>query len=244
MASAEGPILFFADAHLTTRRDALERSRTEKVARFLAFAREYAGSLYILGDLFDFWFEYRHAVPNGHFQIFHRLSELREAGVPVTFLAGNHDFWCLPFLAREFGVIVHENPVSVTAQGRHLWLAHGDGLVRKDWPYRALRRVLRHPYAIAAYRLVHPDIGVPLAHHSSGTSRVYTETRHLSPDAYRDEVVLPKFREGYDAVLLGHVHVPTHEVHGGKDFFFVGDWLTHDTYVELRDGVFTQRRFE
>jgi UDP-2,3-diacylglucosamine hydrolase len=243
MHPTEKPVFFFGDAHLTTLRNDLERERAERVSRFLAHVRDHASSLYILGDLFDFWFEYRHAVPNGHVAIFHRLCELREANVPTTFLAGNHDYWCLPFLRREFGIATHAEPITATAQGRHLWLAHGDGLVRADWAYRRLRSVLRNPLCVAAYRLIHPDLGIPLAHRSSGTSRQYTETRHQALDSYRNEVVLPKFREGFDAVVMGHVHIPTHEKIDGKDFLFVGDWLTRFTYVTLSGGVFAQHRW-
>lgn len=241
----EGPVYFFADSHLTTRRTESERAREARLDAFLAHVVEHASRLYILGDLFDFWFEYRHAIPAGHLQVFRRLYELRDAGVPVTFLAGNHDYWCVGFLSRELGVETHAGPVSATLQGRKIWMAHGDGLIARDWGYRALRRVLRNRWCIAAYRLIHPDIGVPLAHNSSSGSRHVTEQRDIALGAYREQVILPKFREGYDAVLLGHIHVPIHEKEpDGKEFMFVGDWLRSFTYATLTNGVFAHRRWE
>jgi UDP-2,3-diacylglucosamine hydrolase len=245
MTDRSGPVYFFADTHLTTRRTPAERAREARLDAFLAHVVERASRLYILGDLFDFWFEYRHAEPAGYHWLFRRFMELREAGIPVTFLAGNHDYWCADFLAREFGVETHAGPVAATLQGRRIWMAHGDGLIRRDWAYRALRQVLRNRWCIAAYRLLHPDLGIPLAHGSSEGSRQVTEQREIALGAYRREVVLPRLREGYDAVLLGHIHVPIHEHEAeGGEFMFLGDWLRAYTYATLEAGVLTQRRWD
>ena len=177
--SSPRPVYFMSDAHLTTRPVPEERARSKRVTDFLAHVRDTGSGLYIIGDLFDFWFAYKHALPGGHFQLYRRFYELGEAGVPMTFLAGNHDFWCVDFLAEEFGMATHPDPISAEIQGRKIWMAHGDGLVKKDWGYRAMRKVLRSPFCIAAYRIIHPDIGIPLAHDSSTHSRgVTSERRH------------------------------------------------------------------
>lgn len=243
MSERTGPVYFFADAHLTTRRTASERAREARLDGFLAHVVERASRLFVLGDLFDFWFEYRHAVPIGYHWLFRRFLELREAGVPVTFLAGNHDYWCMDFLARELGVETHADPIGVTLQGRRIWMAHGDGLIHRDVGYRLLRRMLRNRACIAAYRLLHPDLGIPLAHGSSSGSRAVTEQRDIALGAYRREVVLPRLAEGFDAVLLGHIHVPIHQREGDGEFMFLGDWLRAFTYATLEDGVLTQRRW-
>jgi len=243
MPNPHAPVYFFSDAHLTTRRIPDEIERERRVARFLAHVRDHASRLYILGDLFDFFFLYRHAIPSGHLGLSRRLHEIREAGIPTTFLAGNHDYWCLDFLSREFDIETHPDPISVELQGRRMWLAHGDGLVKRDWGYRVLRRVLRNPLCIGAYRLLHPDLGIPLAHGSSSTSRQYTENRELAIEAYDREVVQPRVEEGYDAVLMGHIHVPTHRREGEKDFFFLGDWMRTCTYVTLERGAFARHRW-
>jgi UDP-2,3-diacylglucosamine hydrolase len=243
-STPDGPIFFFADAHLTVRRIPEEIEREHRVADFLAHVREVGSRLYILGDLFDFWFEYRHAMPAGHLQVFRRLHELREAGVPMTFLAGNHDYWCLEFLAREFGMDVHPDALVREHQGRRIWMAHGDGLVRGDWGYRVLRKVLRNRFCIGAFRWVHPDLGIPLAHGSSSTSRHYTEARNLPIEAYVEEVVRRRWAEGFDAVLMGHIHLPTHREESGKEFFFLGDWITQFRYLTLENGAFTHHTWD
>ena len=192
----------------------------------------------------DFWFSYRHAIPAGHIWLYRRLLELRERSIPTTFLAGNHDYWCLDFLREEFDVTTHGEPISVEHQGLKLWLAHGDGLIRRDGAYRVLRRILRNRLCIGAYRLLHPDLGIPLAHSSSDTSRHHTEQRDPAPDHYWAEVAEPKFAEGYDAVILGHIHIPTHREADGRHMFFLGDWLDSFTYLVLENGRFDHRRWD
>ena len=237
-------VYFFADCHLTTRRTPEEEARNQRLDRFLVHVRDYASHLYILGDLFDFWFEYRHAIPSGHLWLFRRFYEIREAQIPVVFLSGNHDYWCMDFLSREFGFEVSPRPIEASHQGRRMWLAHGDGLIQRDWAYRILRQVLRNPFAIWAYRTLHPDLGISLALSSSSSSRHVTELRDLAQEAYLEEVVKPRFAEGYDSVIMGHIHIPTHISEGGRDFIFLGDWITKFTYVTLEEGAFRQQAWE
>jgi UDP-2,3-diacylglucosamine hydrolase len=239
MQTDEGRIYFFSDAHLSARRTLLEIEKARRLDSFLAHVRDRGSALYVLGDLFDFWFEYRHAIPSGHLWLFRRLAEIRDRAIPMTFIPGNHDYWCIPFLRREFGFTTSDAPIALTLQGRRAWLAHGDGLIRRDRAYRALRKVLRSRLCIGAFRLIHPDLAAPFALLTSDTSAAYTETRCPEPDEYLVEVVRPKFAEGFDAVVMGHVHIPTHVQEGGKDFLFLGDWIRHFSYVTLEGGVFS-----
>ncbi len=205
--------------------------------------REHASKLFILGDLFDFWFEYRHAIPIGQFNILRRLLEIRENGIPIVFLAGNHDYWCGDFFRREIGMETHTDPFAVELQKRRIWLAHGDGLVRGDWGYRVLRKILRNRLCILGYRLVHPDLGIPLAHASSSSSREHTGEREIDPERFLAEVARPKFQEGFDGVILGHIHSPFHVREADRDFIILGDWIRHFSYVTLTDGVFEPHRW-
>ena len=166
-----GPVYFIADAHLGVRSREREAPREERLHAFLGSLAGRASALVIVGDLFDFWFEYRTAIPRRHFATLAILRRLRESGVALTYLNGNHDFWLGRFLAAEVGIETHDGPLALEAQGRRLWVHHGDGLVGGDLGYRLLRSVIRHPASIALYGLLHPDLGIPLAHQVSRWSR-------------------------------------------------------------------------
>src|SRR5262245_8346461 len=148
---------FISDAHLGVESKAREAARETRLIPFLNSLPGRARSLYILGDLFDFWFEYGTAIPRRHFDLLATLRELRRADVEITCLAGNHDFWLGPFLRDELDLKVHDGALTVVEQGRRIWLHHGDGLLGGDLGYRVLKRVLRHPASIALYRWIHPD---------------------------------------------------------------------------------------
>jgi UDP-2,3-diacylglucosamine hydrolase len=238
---ARKTVCFISDAHLGSGADSDRRCRS--LADFLDSRRDGLTHLYVLGDLFDFWFEYRYAIPRGGFQILRALADLVAQGVPIAYLGGNHDFWCGNYLEREIGVAVHQHPIRVEHQGRRLYLAHGDGIVPGDTGYRILKAVLRHPLSIALYRSIHPDLGIPLAHRVSAVSRKHTHERSFYVDRFSRFVAGSRFGEGLDAVIVGHVHDPMHFRDArGRDFLIVGDWIDSFTYVTLREGRFRLER--
>src|SRR5262249_41363007 len=133
---------FFSDAHLGAESREREADREARLHDFLTSLRGQATELYIVGDLFDFWFEYRSAIPRRHFATLAALQRLRESGVAITYLNGNHDFWLGPFLRDELGVHTHDGALALELQGHRIWLHHGDGLGGGDLGYRLLRKVL------------------------------------------------------------------------------------------------------
>jgi len=232
------PVLFFSDVHLGV--PGRSPDRVDRLLRLMASARGRVAEVFILGDLFDFWFEYRHAVPKGHFRFLRGLADLVDSGVPVTYLAGNHDFWVGSYLKKELGLSVSDEPIERRIQGRRIFLAHGDGLGKGDLGYRVLKAVLRSRLCIALYRALHPDLGIPLAYRVSSISRGHTGQREvLLPKLYRD-IARPRLREGFDGVIMGHVHEPAHFAGGDPagDFVIIGDWLDNLTYVEMEGGLF------
>ncbi len=235
-------VSFIADAHLGSGEDCLHRQ--QMLVELLASLRPQISHLYILGDLFDFWFEYRHAIPKGFLGVLRSLADLVDAGIRVVYLGGNHDFWCSTHLRNEVGVEIHSRPISVVHQGRRIFLAHGDGIGPGDVGYRMLKGLLRNPVAITLYRLIHPDVGIPLAHRISAASRRHTRERIFYLRRFSQHVVRPQFDAGHDAVIVGHVHDPIHLVDcHGRDFLIVGDWLDHFTHVRLQGGRFCLQRF-
>lgn len=227
---------FFSDAHLGMEGRDREAAREARLRDFLKTVAQRATHLYVMGDLFDFWFEYRTAIPRRYFEILGSLRDVREAGVEITYLAGNHDFWLGSFITDELGIRFHDGALPLEMQGRRLWLHHGDGLVGGDLGYRILKRVLRNPACIALYRMIHPDLGIPLAHFVSRWSRGSREGRPLEPERLIREIARPRFAEGYDAVLIGHFHHPFHLREDGREFVILGDWIERFGYATLEGG--------
>lgn len=231
--------VFLSDAHLGAESHEREAAREARLHDFLAHLPGRASDLYVVGDLFDFWFEYRTALPRRHFATLAMLRRLRESGLAITYLAGNHDFWLGHFLADELGIRTVQDAVTVESQGRRLWVHHGDGLIGGDLGYKLLKAVLRNPTSVGLYQLLHPDFGIPLASAVSGLSRRSRGHAPLQPDRLWNEIAEPRFREGYDGVLVGHFHHAHEARRDGRDFFVLGDWIDHFTYVELEGGRLT-----
>jgi UDP-2,3-diacylglucosamine hydrolase len=232
-----GAVYLVADAHLGVHSREREAPREERLHSFLRSLPGRAAALVIAGDLFDFWFEYRTAIPRRHFATLAILRQLRESGVALTYLNGNHDFWLGRFLAAEVGIETVNGPLTLAAQGRRLWVHHGDGLVGGDLGYRALRAVIRHPASIALYGLLHPDLGIPLAHQVSRWSRQSRGESRLEPERLWREIALPRFAQGFDGVLVGHFHHVYERREPGREFFLLGDWITRGTYAVLEGGA-------
>ncbi len=242
VVSSRQSVFFVSDAHLGSGADT--ESRARMLVDLLRGFRERAARVYILGDLFDFWFEYRHAIPKGHFPVLRAIAELVEADIPVHYLGGNHDFWCGSYLTREVGVEAHATPIDEEIQGRRMHMAHGDGLDPADRGYRRLKALLRNRVAIALYRSIHPDIGIPFAHRVSSVSRRHTQSRRFYLERMARHLAIPRFREGRDAIVVGHVHDPMHlRDRWGRDLLVLGDWLENFTYGHLAEGRFTLEKY-
>ena len=227
-----GPAFFLSDAHLGTGTPEEEDKKAALLTRFLDTLPENTEAIWILGDLFDFWFEYEHAIPKKYFAILAKLAHAASSGKRIVYVGGNHDFWLGSFFEKEIGATVSCKPVEADIGPYRVFLAHGDGLVRPDIGYQMLKSVLRNPVAVRLYRAVHPDIGIPFANLISRASRRKTSKTVASSAKLFRQVAIPKFQDGYDAVILGHVHRPEHRVEGNKHFLIVGDWMEHFSYVK------------
>ena len=234
-----GSVVFLSDAHLGAEPREREAAREARLHGFLKTLPGRASTLYIVGDLFDFWFEYRTAIPRRLFATLAVLQRLREAGLEIVYLNGNHDFWLGSFLNESLGIRTVEGAVTVEQQGRRLWVHHGDGLVGGDLGYKLLRGVLRHPVSTGLYGWLHPDLGIPLAHAVSGLSRRSRGHAALEPDRLWREIALPRFSEGFDGVIVGHYHHAFERREPGREFFVLGDWIDRFSYAEMADGRIT-----
>ena len=238
----EGPVYFISDAHLGSSSDpATDEPRLARLVPFLRHVAERrAEHLYILGDLFDFWFEYAHVMPWRHARILGEIRAVVDRGVPVTFLGGNHDWWVGRVFEEFAGMRVSRDPITVAHQGRRLFLAHGDGLgAKEDSGYLFLKAVLRNPVTIGLLRLVHPDAAYWFGHRFSRFSRTHLTAREFRIFPNLAERVDAELAAGCDAFLLGHLHARHQETRpSGGTLFVLGDWMSIFSALRLEGGEF------
>jgi UDP-2,3-diacylglucosamine hydrolase len=192
-----------------------------------------ANSLYILGDLFEFWLEYGRAIPKLGFRALAELAELSRTGTHIGYLKGNHDFWFKDFWQRELGAEAADE-LDVMLDGKRVYLAHGDSLDRALVP-RVFRALVRSRVNGWFYSLLHPDIGIGLAHAVASVSRAGSR----KPGIVEDMAAFArgKLESGFDIVILGHSHVPELRQMNRGTYLNLGDWVNHFTYGVIRDGV-------
>ncbi|HEY0015316.1 MAG TPA: UDP-2,3-diacylglucosamine diphosphatase [Longimicrobium sp.] len=231
------PVYVVSDIHLGAVPAATERA----FRRFLDHVARSASFLLINGDLFDFWFEYRHVILAEHYRVLAKLKDVAEAGVPMAFVGGNHDAWAGPFLRDEVGIALHQGPLEMTLGGRRTLVAHGDGVGRGDLKYRALKKMIRNPVTVGAFRTLHPDLGRRIAllasttEHKADTGDQAARGRAAFIQAW----ALEQMREdpGIQLVLTGHAHLASVlEVEPGRFYVNSGDWLNTFDYVVLPPG--------
>lgn len=235
------PCYIVSDAHIGVASQQIERS-------FVSFLRGLEGearSLIINGDLFDFWFEWKTVIPRRSFRALAALADLRDAGMDILWVAGNHDCWGGDILREDVGVDYHIGPWEGTIAGWRLRVEHGDGLRDKeDRGYRMIRPIMRNKWAIRAFRQLHPDWASGLAHGSSNASRSYRardEGRGLR--AYAEQEL--KRSTSIDVLVYGHSHVPALEqMDNGRVFANAGSWLDAPTYLRLTDEALELRKWD
>ncbi len=232
-------VYFVSDVHLHSVLSEREKQKRFYLLEFLQQVKKERAELFIVGDLFDFWYEYRHVIPRHFFRVLRRLQEITDDGTSVHLIGGNHDYWLEDFFPAELGVEVHRQPVEIERNGRRFLVTHGDGILKRDSGYRVLRRILRNRFVIRLFRLVHPDLAFEIAKRVSGTSRRYTLRDQDQDDSERAEITAfgrEQWQAGFDIVIMGHYHLPTCVREDGKIFINLGDWMRHYTYARF-DGA-------
>ncbi|MDD5089003.1 MAG: UDP-2,3-diacylglucosamine diphosphatase [bacterium] len=224
------PVYFLSDAHLGAVHLPDPAEQAVMMDRFLGRVADDGRSLVFVGDLFDFWYEWRHVVPKRHFALLHRIRTLVERGVAVHLLAGNHDFRLHGFLEHSIGMTVHDDGLIAEIAGAPTYILHGDGILARDHGYRFLKKLLRNRAAQRLFALLHPDLAIALASGTSTTSHVYTKVRPEDDREYL-EFARRKFAEGYRNVVLGHLHRPYEYVDNDHTYVNLGDWITKFTYA-------------
>ena len=247
MTAADKPAvrIFLSDVHLSQSNNNL--APDSPFCIFLRHLRSKPVSeLFILGDLFDFWFEYRHVIFDEYFHILKLLSDLGENDIQIHLVVGNHDYWAGRFLRKTLGVQVHKGEAYLERDGLTLALMHGDGLNQRDIGFRLYRNICTRPLAIKALRILHPDVTMRLGRFFSALSRKTNsrleKTMHRESQAIRVYARRLLHGKKADVVIAGHSHLPEFrrfEMNGHSGTYVnLGDWLKHFSYLVMRDAHF------
>ncbi len=226
-------IYFASDFHLVPGRTG--RSQEARIVEWLERIQSDAQALYLLGDVFDFWFEYRHVVPKGQVRLLGKLAELSDRGIAVHFFPGNHDQWTYGYLEEEVGLQVHKEPYLGPILGELFYLHHGDGIGPGDVAHKWTQRVFRNPFARRAFRWLHPDIGVALARKWSEKSRKahpYRPFGSLNPESQWEFARQHALQHPVRYYVFGHRHWPLiKHIPDSKAYYInLGDWMRFNTY--------------
>ncbi len=260
-------IYFISDVHIGSpgMGDAT-REREDVLIDFLKSIRHNAGALYIVGDLFDFWFEYRTTIPSTGARVLFELYNLVESGVRVIYLPGNHDLWPGQYFSEQLGVELPGGPITVTHQGLTIHIAHGDE-IRNDWRFRLSRGILKNRHCMGLFRLLHPDLGAALARYTSRLSEFRIRTRGSGNRDILYKAARGKIAHGVDIVIHGHYHFSLHARVGGSgddpagletdpevraddpversgELVVLGDWIQKYTYAVLENGSIRLEKWE
>lgn len=236
---------FISDLHLGA--DYLKQplDAERRVVRFLDSIKDDAESIYFVGDVLDYWFEYRYAVPRGFVRFFGKLAELADNGIKITWLIGNHDIWIFDYLPNELGIEVVDGVLLRTIQGRKCLITHGDGVGKLPCMFRFIRRIFRNKICQKMYAAIHPRWSVPFAYGWSSKNRGV----HPEAPAYRgiaDEPLM-QFAAEYSRshtdisyFIFGHRHILVDEnLPTGAKAFILGEWIDLCSYAVMREGKIT-----
>ncbi|MBM4169610.1 MAG: UDP-2,3-diacylglucosamine diphosphatase [Ignavibacteria bacterium] len=221
---------FFSDAHLGLGSREENQQRERRIVKFLNRVASDGERLFIVGDLFDYWFEYRSVVPKGWIRLLGKLAELSDRGIKIFYVNGNHDFWMNDYFRTELGIEVHHDPLECTISGKKFYIHHGDGLLKKDRGYRILKSILRNRFSIALYSILHPDWTNALARWSSRTSRKHASNKTFEGNDMV-EFAERRIRQGFDYVVMGHHHRPIVRNFGRGVYVNLGDWISENSYA-------------
>jgi UDP-2,3-diacylglucosamine hydrolase len=243
-------IYCLSDFHLGAPNMAASRLRENRIVEFLTSIQSTAAAVYIMGDLFDFWFEYKQVVPKGYIRLLGKLAALRDAGIPVYVFSGNHDMWMKDYFQQELDIPVYHDPQLLEWNGKKIFMGHGDGLGPGDQGYKMLKKVFRNPFCRWLFGWLHPDWGIGLANYFSRKSREKTGGAEEEFKGEDNEWLLVFAREQQqktpvDFFVFGHRHLPLDlEVVPGCRYLNTGDWITHFTYLAFDGKDFSLQKMK
>lgn len=238
-------VYFASDQHLGAPTKEASFPRELKLIQWLDEVKKDADAIFLLGDLFDFWFEYKTVVPKGFVRVLGKLAEIRDSGIPIYFFVGNHDLWMHDYFEKELNIPVYHDNKEFTFNGKTFLIGHGDGKGPGDMGYKRMKKVFTNPLSKWLFRWLHPDIGVKLAQYLSVKNKLISgeeDVKFLGKEnEWLYQYCLRKLAsKHYDYFVFGHRHLPLEiELNENSKYINLGDWIRYFTY-----GVFDGEKME
>ena len=239
--TAAKKIYFLSDFHLGAPDAKSSLVREKKIIAFLDEIKKDAERIFILGDLFDFWFEYKKVVPKGYVRILGKLAEITDSGIPIDFFVGNHDMWMKDYFQQELNIPVFYEPQTYVLNEKKIMIGHGDGLGPGDHGYKFIKKLFRNKIAQSLFGILPPVIGIGLANYFSRTSRAKTGQSDEIFEGEEKEWLVSYCREilkseQYDYFVFGHRHLPLDiKLNEQSTYINLGDWIKYDSYAVLEE---------
>jgi UDP-2,3-diacylglucosamine hydrolase len=247
--TARNKIYFASDIHLGALGYQSSRDRETRIVRWLDSIKHDAHELFLIGDVFDFWFEYKTVVPRGYIRFLGKLAELVDSGVKLYLFKGNHDMWMFDYFAKELNATIISDELIIERQGKKLYLHHGDGLGPGDNKYKLLKKVFRSPLCQWMFERLHPNLGMGIANRWSQHSRL-ANTDGQEQKLFENEWLVSFARDvlkttHYDYFIFGHRHIPmVIDLSPNSKYVNLGEWIFSNSYAVMENGAVQLCYFE
>ena len=241
-------IYFASDFHLGIPDFESSLEREKKIVRWLSSIENDAAKIFLVGDLFDFWFEYKYVVPRGYVRLLGKIAELKDKGIDIHVFTGNHDLWMYGYFEEELKVPVHHDSIQFEFGGKKFFVGHGDGIGPGDNGFKFMKRIFKSKAAQVLYGMLHPYIAFKVARFFSHNSRRANEEEAFLGDDKEWQIIYAKEvlqKEHVDYFLFGHRHIVLDKpIAENTTFINLGDWIIHFTYAEFDGNTCKIKYFE
>ena len=230
-------IYFASDFHLGTTNHEQSRKREDKIINWLNTIEKDASDIYLVGDIFDFWFEHKYTIAKGTIRFQGKIASLIDKGINIYFFTGNHDMWMFNYLEDEIGVRIYREPIEREINGKRFFIGHGDGLGPGDRKYKLIKRFFANPFCQWLFARIHPNLGFYIAHSWSNKSRKKDNTRDNFFMGEEKEFLIQFCKEelktkNIDYFIFGHRHLPIdYKINNNCKYINLGDWIKYNTYA-------------
>lgn len=242
-------IYFASDFHLGSPNFEISREREDSIVRWLNFIEPDCNELFLMGDVFDFWFEYKYVVPKGFTRLLGKLAQMSDSGIKIYFFKGNHDMWVKDYFVKELGMQIVSDEMVIVRNNKKIYLHHGDGLGPGDAKYKILRKIFRNPFCQWLFGMLPPRIGMGIANKWSTHSRAANNSDEVFLGEEREWLAIYAKellqKEHYDYFVFGHRHLPlTIKLNEKSTYINIGEWLNYNSYGVFDGNDLTLAYFE